>query len=131
MIPKIDLSNYRLFPELDWRQDPDRDTRSFTQYLMQQAANDAWRKWDFHLEQNVKLNLERLGFTFATQEQFLDFIGTRLTKINFSDVPDTHQIWLDYVDNDNPGTFITSYSTRVSIDWGDNRAACMITYTIG
>lgn len=66
------------------------------------------------IEQAVTERLEKLGYHFEDNAEFLKFATDRLTGIQMGEV--RQEIWLDYVSPKQPGDLIAAFSTVYSMN---------------
>src|SRR5512138_3122569 len=100
---------------------------SLHEQIMSDFRKKVWSDFDKKLREYVTKNLNDLGYQFATEDEFIEFVKARLHRIGFEDKPHYYELYLDFVDYENKGTFIGSYSDNVDISWKDNT----VTATIG
>lgn len=50
---------------------------------------------DEFLKKHLIEKLNKMGFLFGTDQDFLDFVSARITRISFLERPDYYEIWLD------------------------------------
>lgn len=107
--------------------DASGDFWSLHEQIMSDFHKKVWSDFDKKLREYVTKHLNDLGYQFGTEDEFIEFVKTRLHRIGFEDKPHYYELYLDFVDNENKGTFIGSYSDNVDISWNGNT----VTATIG
>lgn len=100
---------------------------SLHEQMMSDFHKKVWSDFDKKLREYVTKNLNDLGYQFANEDEFIEFVKARICRIGFEDKPHHYELYLDFVDNENKGTFIGSYSDNVDITWNENT----VTATIG
>ena len=78
------------------------------------------------VEKNILKNLIKFGFYFCSKEEFYTFCKNRIKKISFDEKQNYYELYLDFVDGDNRGKFIGSYSDRIEIINNGNEASLKI-----
>lgn len=107
--------------------DASGDFMSLHEQVMFDFHKKVWSDFDKKLREYVTKHLNDLGYQFATEDDFIEFVKARIYRIGFEDKPHYYELYLDFVDNENKGTFIGSYSDNVDITWNENT----VTATIG
>lgn len=77
------------------------------------------QKQDNAVQDKVKEQLANHGYTFKTQEDFIEFCKKRISRVQIEGEPDEHEIRLDFVDVKNPGSLLIIYSTKITME-GNN-----------
>lgn len=94
--------------------------------VMSEFYNRAVNQFDQKLREYIKTNLKELGFDFNTDEEMNEFASNRIHRISFVD-QHYHEIYLDYVDNDNKGILIGCYHDRMESSFENGK----LTITFG
>lgn len=79
------------------------------------------------LEKNIKENLAKLGHTFTTREEFLQFMKERITRVQPFPATEPFEIYLDFDVKTKTGTLIARYSTQLNVEHRKNK----VTFTLG
>lgn len=123
--PEFTLSNPAFAKQM--LGDASGDFWSLHEQIMSDFHKRVWSDFDKKLREYVTKNLNDLGYQFATEDEFIEFVKARLHRIGFEDKPHYYELYLDFVDSENNGTLIGSYFDNVDISWKDNT----VTATIG
>lgn len=89
------------------------DTRRF---MIEEAINKINFEYQLYLRDELKKGLEKLGYTFEDDEDFIDFLSKRVTQVYFGEGEKGY--FLDYVNESNMGTPILtlSWDTKIEMD---------------
>jgi hypothetical protein len=82
-------------------------------------------EWNENLKNYLKKNLRELGFEFDSDFSFYDFCK-RINRVSFIDKPNYYEFYLDYIDKENNGVFIGSYSDKIEIKHEGNKITAII-----
>lgn len=113
--------------ESDWLEKFENQNNSLIGYIQENAISNIQKEQTEALEKLVKKRLEVIGHTFLSQEEFYSFCSKRIQKVSFTEEPFRHEIYLDFVDKNNRGTLLATYSTEINIE----RNGCLATITLG
>lgn len=72
----------------------------------------AFKGFDEHLKQYLINNLAIRGYTFSNDAEFMEFVKTRITKLQFEDDPYWNELYVDYQSTENKGEIVGCYSTK-------------------
>lgn len=64
----------------------------------------------------VKKKLSELGFYFETSSGFLMFVQSRITRVYSEEDPFRYFLFLDYIDEENPGILLLTFSTKINLE---------------
>ena len=93
----------------------------------QQITSQHIAAFNERIKEYLTENLKLIGICFNTDAEFLEFISTRLTRIKFEDNPNYYEFYLDFVNEENRGRLVGSYSDKTKIVHNGNT----ITATFG
>lgn len=110
--------------------DASSDLWSLHEKTMAETYRKIWSDFDKHLRMCITKNLKELGYEFISESDFILFVKKRIFRISFEDKPNYFEIYLDFIDYDNKGTFIGSYSDRVHFVWDENTVRATISRSI-
>lgn len=109
--------NFDILPIKDsWLKQFKEQPISLTRYMEDELFNKTRDSFEEGLKANVISNLRRLGFSFRSDEEFLNFCKYRITRIAFDEDPNCYDIYLDFKDENDRGVLITTYCHKVTID---------------
>lgn len=98
---------------------------SFLETVQNEFIRKASKDFDNHLKNYVTKNIKELGFEFQSEDDFIQFISKRVTKIAFEDKPNEYELYVDYqTDNQK---LIGIYNDKVSFSYEGNK----VTATFG
>ncbi len=66
-------------------------------------------------------NLKQLGFEFENNKDLGNFCKNRIHRISFGQDFNNHEFYLDYIDEENRGTFIGSCNDKLNIRYEENK----------
>lgn len=73
------------------------------------------------LQYYIKNKLIELGYEFKNDKEFFEFCKDRIRRICFEDHPNYYEFYLDYINPQNRGTLIVTYSSEINFtDTGCN-----------
>lgn len=87
---------------------------SMIQQQMQDHLNKLRKDFDNHLKAYLIRNLQHIGYTFANDNEFIEFVKNRVYRISTESRPNYYELRLDFVDKDNMGTYIGCYSDEIN-----------------
>lgn len=64
----------------------------------------------------IKTNLVQFGYLFDSEEEFLTFCQDRITQVQLDTTLDVYYFYLDFKDLENLGTYIGSYSNKLTFE---------------
>lgn len=79
-----------------------------------------------HLEKYLMKNLEQFGIYIPSRSEFLKFCKERITRISSS--MEDHELYLDFVDENDRGKLIGVYSSKTEIKQEGNKLTATIGY---
>jgi hypothetical protein len=82
-------------------------------------------EWNQKITGYLKENLKALGYEFDSDLSFYEFCGKRITIIYSADKIN-NCFYLDYIDGENKGTLIGSFSDKVEIIHEGNKITAII-----
>lgn len=98
---------------------------SVLEMVQNEFIRKASKDFDSHLKNYVTKNLKELGFEFQSEDDFIQFVSKRVTRIGFEDKPNEYELYVDYqTDNQK---LIGIYNDKVSFDYEGNK----VTATFG
>lgn len=77
------------------------------------------------LKEYLISKLYKIGINVKNDEEFIELIKTRITRIAFDDKPDYYEFYLDFVDHKNRGIKIGAYSTKIEMITEGNRVTAI------
>jgi hypothetical protein len=99
--------------------------------LSDQIVKDFHKKvlseFELRLKSYLKKNLSQIGYQFSTEPEFLNFCKERITRSAFAGDPNYYEFYLDFVNEENCGTLIGSYSDKIDFKMEGNK----VTATVG
>jgi hypothetical protein len=99
---------------------------SFVREKIDEINRDLREKQTAALERRLYFKLNELGYSFTVASDFYKFLHDRVTKLDF-DSGNDYQLWLDYIDQNNPGTLLASWRARIKM----GMSGCRMNITIG
>lgn len=103
-------------------------TKQLTDTIEQKIIDDLIIKYDNHILDQTKIRLKALGFSFNTENDFINFCISRIQKINYDNKKDYFELYLDYESDKSKGTLILYGNENINIDEIKDGK---VTYTIG
>jgi hypothetical protein len=89
----------------------------FIPSYIKSVINDFHKKttaeWEEKLKAYLKENLNQIGYKFENDNHFLDFCKRRVIRLSFQNQPNYYEFFLDFVNEENTGTFIGCCSDKV------------------
>lgn len=82
--------------------------------------NYSYRSFEEHLTNYLTDNLKRLGYKFYSMEQLINFCKERVHRVSFKDNPDEIRFYLDYISENEIGTYIGAYCNKTSVKYEGN-----------
>lgn len=113
--------------ESDWLEGLEDQKESLISFIQKNAISNLQKEQSGALEKLVKKRLGVIGHTFNSQEEFYSFCSNRIHRVGFGGEPFRYEIYLDFIDENNRGTLLASYSAKINIEL-DNYTA---TFTLG
>jgi len=93
---------------------------------MDEFYRKIWSEFEEKLKRYLKDNLLEFGFEFQNDNDFIEFIQSRVNRIWFEDKPCYYEFYLDFINAENKGKFIGSYSDAIEIVNEGNRITAII-----
>jgi len=81
----------------------------------EELYSKATSEWEGKLESYLLNNLKNLGYEFANEDKFTEFLKTRVTRIRFEGRHNYYVLCLDYKVEENKGKIIGVYSEEMKI----------------
>lgn len=103
------------------------DKRTMIEQVMTDFYEKVWTEFEGRLQEYVMKRLNELGYKINSEEEFSYFVRRRISRICFEERLHYYELYLDFVDKENRGTFIGSYSDNVDFSFEGNT----VTATIG
>lgn len=102
---------------------------SLVDHILQKNIEEISKKHSATLSQYIRSNLQDFGFFFESENEFLDFVRDRITRISFSENVYHFEYYLDYVSEANRGVLIGVSNGKVKWSW--SYEPYKVTLTIG
>lgn len=83
---------------------------SYMETIIRDLQKKAVDEWEIKLKSFLKENLKEFGYEFDSDADFVSFCKTRITLLDFVGGTNYHELYLDYINEENKGEFICSYA---------------------
>jgi len=99
---------------------------SLNDFLMGNLYKKLTADFENNLKQYLIKNLNDIGIVFNSENDFIEFVKARVHRIGFEEIPNYYELYLDFVDEKNRGTFLGSYSDKIDVSFEGNKATATI-----
>jgi hypothetical protein len=104
---------------------------SLQKSIVEHAHQTIIAEFDKKLANYIRTSLADKSFLFETDDEFYIFIKERLRRVTNESDNNLHKLYLDYVSDEEPGTYIGQYSDKISFGYKDDGMKSIVTIRMG
>ena len=104
------------------------NTINLVNEIEQKVIDDLIIKYDNHILEETKQRLHTYGFSFDTENDFINFCISRIQKIQYENKENYFELYLDYKSINDKGTLLLFGNDNIQVQSIENGK---VTYTIG